>query len=178
MANRKSALSGLGPTREQEAAGDYETVTLIEDGWTQPAVVRRNRTANGPIDHYHRRGTITARQHRAAVWYREQYEQSGLAPRVTADWSGAPKAAPGAWAGHAPRQLQAREAFWAARKCLMLAPALVRIFDAVVLHDVTIGELARGEATNRRATRNLQAEGRVSAFLQLGGELIANHIKC
>lgn len=134
------------PTEEWLAKGPVESFTpRLERGTTATVVAYRRKSAS-VLQRLHSKGGISDDQLAACIWYRHQYEVSGMSGRVkTTNFSLSSGGGSGGM-GQAPLALTEVEAI--ARDCLRtarqaIAPSLLRMFDSIVLHDLPLKRAAR-----------------------------------
>jgi len=137
----------IEPTPEWKAQGDFRAFTpRLEDG-TVRTVKAYRRVSVPMVLRFWNKGKINDDQLRACIWYRDAWEQAGLIGRfksshisLTGNTGG------GGGMGQAPMALQQREAEarGAFRQATAaIAPVLVKMFQAIVLHDMPLARARR-----------------------------------
>lgn len=138
----------IEPTPEWLEKGSFNTFTPKLENGTVRTVMAYRRAKTPMILKFWNSGRMTDDQALACMWYRDQFEAAGLVGRyksshisLTGNTGGG-----GGGAGQAPLALHAREA--EARDSFRhaaaaIAPVLLKMFDAVVLHDIPLRRAAK-----------------------------------
>lgn len=139
--------SVIEPTPEWKAQGDFRTFTPRLEQGTVRTVKAYRRVSVPMVLRFWNKGKINDDQLQACIWYREAWEQAGLVGRfksshisLTGNTGG------GGGMGQAPialqqREAEARDAFRQATAAI--APVLVKMFQAIVLHDLPLARARR-----------------------------------
>lgn len=145
----------IEPTPEWFGHGNWASFTpSLEQGTTKTVAGYRRKTGSA-LHRLYGKGTLSHDQLAACLWYRHQYEVSGMSGRVKMTNFSLSSGGGTGGMGQAPMALTEIEAI--ARDCLRnarkaIAPSLLRMFDAIVLHDLPLVRAARFVRCRNSAT--------------------------
>ncbi|WP_133726837.1 MULTISPECIES: hypothetical protein [unclassified Novosphingobium] len=137
----------IEPTPEWKEQGDFRTFTPRLEQGTVRTVKAYRRVSVPMVLRLWSKGKINDDQLRACIWYREAWEQAGLIGRFKSSHISLTGNTGGSGGiGQAPMALQQREAeardgFRQATAAI--APVLVKMFQAIVLHDMPLARARR-----------------------------------
>lgn len=136
--------TAIGPTEEQELRGDFVNANIFEQAKrhtiVETATVRN--LASARILQLYNRGVLDKHLYVACRWYMEKWIIGGLNPIGASSYEEhIPSQQLYGFLARSIRQLEARDEYHWARR--YIPPDLVDLFEAIVLHDLSIADAAK-----------------------------------